>query len=245
VGIKHLYPKRIFTTESRPANKWLQLDDIDFSDYSHVIINDTDKVYISFDPRWANDSIRACKFVPRPTYAVFESLFAHFNLGSARFFLDQPDPRDKLRDPRNYVNNHNGGMIIIPTNIVATVTDQWKHYIDELGRNTQLLGPCVRNLDQIAFALAMESLGIDINFLPKSLDIGLGVRNLSSHVIADDSGQFILHVHADEDANSTIVCRDTTNEKIQDIVAQFNNEYHEWLLKLELHGYCYNQKIAA
>ena len=91
----------------------------------------------------------------------------------------------------------------------------------------------------------METLGIDINFLPKSLDIGLGVRNLSPHVVADDSGQFILHVHADENENSTVVCRDTTNEKIQQIVGQFNEEYHEWLYQLGLNHYCFYQQAAA
>jgi hypothetical protein len=245
LNIRNLFARKIFTTESRPANKWLQLCDVDFGDSTHIILNDTDKVYLDFDDGWANDSIRACKFVPRPTFTVFENILSCFELPKPRFFLDKPDPRDEKRDQRNYVNNHNGGMIIIPADKLAQVTSQWKYFIDALGERTELLGPNVRNLDQVAFALTMASLGIDINHLPKTLDIGLGVSNISPHIANRQSGQFILHVHGDEDNTSTITCRETTHATVRDIVTEFNADYHTWLKHNGLYDYCFDHAEAA
>lgn len=228
-GLKNISRHRNFTDLSKPANKWLQLCHEKLSAYSHVIINDCDKVYLDFDEGWADNSVRACKFVPRPTFTAFENLFEHFDLGNPRFFLDHPDPKDPNKDPRNYVNNHNGGLIIIPGALLATVTTTWKKYIDELHENIELLGQNSRNLDQVAFALTMEETGQDINFLPKSLDIGLGVRNLSPWLNSGHSGQLILHIHGDEDENGLIVSRDTTHEDLRSLADQFNIDYLDWL----------------
>lgn len=228
-GLKNISRHANFTTASKPANKWLQLCDENLHSFSHVIINDCDKVYINFDEKWADNSVRACKFVPRPTFTAFEHLFDFFELGHPRFYLDHPDPKDERKDPRNYVNNHNGGLIIIPNHLLGTVTSTWKRYIDELHENISLLGQNARNLDQVAFALTMEETGQDINFLPKSLDIGLGVRHLSPWLNTKTSGQLILHIHADEDENGLIVARDTTNRDLVTLTDQFNTDYVAWL----------------
>lgn len=227
-GVKNISQHGNFTTTSKPANKWLQLCDENLKNYSHVIINDSDKVFINFDERWADNSVRACPFVPRPTFTIFEQLFELFDLGAPRFNLDRPDPQDDKQDPRNYVNNHNGGMIIIPKHLLQAVTEIWKKYIDRLHENIDLLGKNPRNLDQVAFALTMEEIGQDINFLPKSLDIGLGVKNISPW-LDSKSTQLIVHGHGDEDENGLIVPRETTSSDLIKITKQFNSDYTKWL----------------
>ncbi len=244
-GLKNISQHATFTTASKPANKWLQLCDKNLYNFSHVIINDCDKVYIKFDEKWADNSVRACKFVPRPSFSVFEELFEFYNLGQARFFLDHPDPKDEHKDPRNYVNNHNGGLIIIPSHLLKTVTTRWKHYIDTLHDNISLLDQNSRNLDQVAFALTMEETGQDINFLPKTLDIGMGVKHFAPWLNTDSSGQLILHIHADEDENGLIVTRDTTNDDLKTLINQFNAEYIEWLNTIGASEFVLNTSKAA
>lgn len=244
-GLNNISRHATFTSVSKPANKWLQLCDTNLKNFSHVIINDCDKVYIKFDDKWADNAVRACKFVPRPSFKVFEELFDFFDLGHPRFNLDHPDPKDESKDPRNYVNNHNGGLIIIPAHLLESVTGTWKKYIDDLHQNISLLGQNRRNLDQVAFALTMEETGQDINFLPKSLDIGLGVRHLSPWLNTETSGQLILHIHADEDENGLIVTRETTNSDLVALADQFNADYIAWLKTTGAFDYIFDTARAA
>ncbi len=230
-----------FTNISKPANKWLQIDSQFPEQYTHLILNDCDKYYYSFNSNWADDSIRACKFVPRPTFTIFEKIFKHYNFNPPRFYLDNPDPRSELKDKRNYVNNHNGGMLIIPIGKLNKLTERWKYYIDNLLDNISLLEDCVRNLDQVAFACAMEDLGSDINHLPKSLDIALGVQNIEYYL--NDyikHGQLILHIHADEDEFGMIKHRSTTDKKLVELVNRINLDYKKWIIDSDLEEYIFN-----
>lgn len=245
IGVRNLSTHTNFTELSRPANKWLQLDHDSFKGYSHVVLNDCDKVYIDFDDNWATASVRACKFVPRPTFETFRQIFKHHKLGNPRFTLDPPDPRDKNRDPRNYVNNHNGGLVIIPAPMLDQLTRTWKQYIDLLLADTDLLGENVRNLDQVAFAMAMQSFGEDINHLPKSLDLGIGVKQLSGHLQQPGIGQLILHIHADEDEHGMIVCRPSTDSSLAQLVSDFNQSYENWLESVGALNYVRAQMKAA
>ena len=251
-GLKNIEKYKKFTHVSKPANKWLQLCNPNLVQYSHIIVNDSDKVYINFDENWADGSVRACKFVPRPTFTVFENIFRLFELGSPRFHLEKPDPRDESKDPRNYVNNHNGGLIIIPGHLLDPLKNTWKKYIDLLHDNSSVLGENIRNLDQVAFALAMEELRHDINFLPKSLDIGMGVRNLSPWLTSVQSNQLIFHIHQDEDANGIILPREGSDKAIRDLSDSFNHDYIEWLHATDVFEYIFpsdnieqTEKISA
>ena len=219
-----------FTESSKPANKWLQLKKLceRTEDYTHFVITDCDKVFVEFSSEWCDDSIRACKFIPRPTFAIFEDLFArHFDT-IPRFFIGQPDPEDPNRDGRNYVNNHNGGLIILPSSKLTPVTDQWKNWIDRLLLEPEVLRSNVRNLDQVAFALAMQDMGSDINFLPGTFDLGPKISWVSPHVLKPGSGQIVLHIHGNEDDDGRILLADTVPDHYRDFIQQVNNSYISW-----------------
>lgn len=219
-----------FTTTSPPANKWLQMKYLPLEDkgYSHVVISDCDKVFLSFSKYWCDDSVRACKFVPRPTFSVFESLFNRYFDEVPRFELEKPDPRDASRDTRGYVNNHNGGLIILPIHKVDSIRTLWKHWIDELMSNPEILQENVRNLDQVALALTMHSMGCDINFLPKTLDIGPNISDISPYLMNRESGQLVLHIHGSDDDEGRIICGDANPDSYREMVVRLNNEYMTW-----------------
>jgi len=233
-----------FTKESKPANKWLQLNQEFESDYSHIVLNDCDKFYVSFDNKWAMDSVRACPFVPRPTYTIFTEIFDYFGFSTPRFYPDNPDRKSEDKDKRNYVNNHNGGMIIIPRAKLDILTERWKFYIDALLNKPELLKSNLRNLDQVAFACMMEELGEDINFLPRSLDIALGVRFVSEHLSSFiNSKQLILHIHADEDEHGFLTTRSYTDTALVELAENINARYRLWLTENNLDDFVYGNKL--
>ncbi len=219
-----------FTEESRPANKWLQLKALCAAkeSYTHVVVSDCDKVFLEFSHEWCDDSIRACKFIPRPTFAIFEDIFDVYFQTSPRFIMDRPDQQDEFKDGRSYVNNHNGGLIIIPTHRIDTITARWKHYIDQLMIRPELLRKNFRNLDQVAFAMVMHEIGSDINFLPPTFDFGPNISVASPHVLASGSGQLVLHVHGYDDEDGRIQCGPQVPVEFAEMVDAVNDEYVEW-----------------
>ncbi|MCB1756163.1 MAG: hypothetical protein KDJ38_11605 [Gammaproteobacteria bacterium] len=226
----NLFFEERFTDQSPPANKWLQLKALtDCSqDYSHIVISDCDKVFLQFSEEWCNESIRACKFVPRPSFSIFEQLFQKYFGVQPRFVIDNPDPRDPAKDKRNYVNNHNGGLIIVPRQRLKELALAWRKWIDALLQEPELLGPNLRNLDQVAFSIAMHELQSDINFLPKSFDIGPNVRHIEEQLFSPGSGQLVLHIHGFDDDEGNIICGDETPEKYRQIIAALNKQYIAW-----------------
>lgn len=226
----NVYFEERFTEVSPPANKWLQLKALGnlTDEYTHVLVCDCDKVFIEFSPDWCDDSVRACRFIPRPTFSVFEEIFSLYFNSMPRFIEQRPDPDDELRDNRSYVNNHNGGLIIIPVSKLAAVTEAWKRWIDKLLAGTEILRSNVRNLDQVAFAVSMHELQTDINFLPATLDLGPNITSISEHVLAQGSGQLILHVHGSEDKEGRVLYGDKTPEAYRALIDKVNDEYIAW-----------------
>lgn len=222
--------KPCFTQVSRPANKWLQLGALcdRANDYSHFVVTDCDKVFVEFASDWCDDSVRACKFIPRPTFAVFEDIFKKYDCGRPRFTIEKLDPQDELRDRRSYVNNHNGGLIIFPSGRLVELTTQWKRWIDRLLADPQILRKNLRNLDQVAFAMTMQDAGSDINFLPTSFDLGPNITGVSEHELAPGCGQLVLHVHGRDDEDGRILCGDKVPEHYRQLVERVNSEYINW-----------------
>ena len=229
-AINLLY-RKCFTEISRPANKWLQLEALQESlpsEYSHVVLSDCDKVFVEFSEEWCDDSVRACKFIPRPTFSIFEEIFDLYFQSPPRFTIERPDGHDPTKDNRSYVNNHNGGLVIIPREKLELITTSWKYWIDTLLGRMELLKANGRNLDQVALALVMHEIGSDIKFLPQTLDLGPNISAVSPHVLAQGSGQLILHVHGFDDDMGRIKCGENVPENFRLYVKNINSRYVQW-----------------
>ena len=227
-----------FTDSSKPANKWLQLKTLCevAGSYTHFVVTDCDKVFIEFSDQWCDDSIRACKFIPRPTYTIFEDIFQHYFNCKPRFTVDRPDPQDDLKDVRNCVNNHNGGLIVLPSEKLELVTLRWKHWIDCLLDKPEILRKNLRNLDQVALAMVMHDIGSDINFLPATFDLGPNISGVSDHVLAVGSGQLVLHVHGQDDEYGAIICGDNVPANYRKCVNDVNERYQNWRVGQGIHS---------
>jgi hypothetical protein len=231
IGLPNIAFVERFTSVSPPANKWLQLGSFNFDGYDYVIVNDCDKVYVSFSDTHCKDAVQAAKFVPRPTFAVFEDIFSKYDLGTPEYFEDKPDPRDKLKDTRNFINNHNGGMIILSQSYLSSVTQAWKQWIDLLLEEPEILRENQRNLDQVALSVALSSLNMKISRLPKSLDVGMNV-SITDFSALKEQNRLILHVHGQENKMGEIVAGPRASQQLLDLVAQINSQYFSWLKQL-------------
>ncbi|MEM7255748.1 MAG: hypothetical protein AAF404_00005, partial [Pseudomonadota bacterium] len=201
---------------------------------THFVLTDCDKVFVEFSLEWCDDSVRACRFIPRPTFAIFEDLFSRHFGTTPRFVMERPDPQDPTKDGRNYVNNHNGGLIIMPAAKLHRMTERWKCWIDRLLEQPEVLRKNVRNLDQVALALAMHEMGSDINFLPSTFDLGPNITGVSPHVIEPGSGQLVLHIHGSEDEQGRIICGDKVPLPYRFLIQRINQLYIDWKNKVGL-----------
>ncbi|MBY6212247.1 hypothetical protein KUV95_11860 [Microbulbifer agarilyticus] len=221
------------TAVSPPANKWLQLDAIPVEDFTHVTVNDCDKLYVAFDEqRWCNGNVRAAQFVPRPTFSVFEEIFSQYGLGKPSFYVAKPDPKDVSQDDRAYINNHNGGLLIIPTSKLEQVKESWLRWIDRLLENLEILGANHRNLDQVAFSLALHDNDLEIDFIPKSLDLGMGVSHFQEKWLKKE--ELILHIHGDDDSYGFVRPKPAASKRLIELCEQLNSEYMVWAEQKEI-----------
>jgi len=233
----NLYYEECFTEVSRPANKWLQLKALNTDasgDYTHVVVSDCDKIFLEFSGGWCDDSVRACKFIPRPTFEIFRDIFKLYFETEPRFTIERADQQDPNLDKRSYVNNHNGGLIIFPLERLPLLSDRWKHWIDELMARPKLLQRNIRNLDQVALSLVMHEIESDINFLPQTFDLGPNISSVSPHVLAEGSGQLVLHVHGYDDELGQVICGDKAPDNFRQYVQNINTEYVEWSSSIKL-----------
>lgn len=229
-GINIFY-RSCFTEISRPANKWLQLEALQSAlaeDYTHIVLSDCDKVFAEFSEEWCDDSVRACKFIPRPTFSIFEDIFSLYFGSKPRFTMERPDQQDPKKDGRSYVNNHNGGLVIIPRDKLALITVSWRKWIDNLLDDIEILQSNSRNLDQVALALVMHEVNSDIKFLPQTLDLGPNISAVSPHVLAKGSGQLVLHIHGFDDEVGRINCGEKVPSEFRLYIDELNERYIDW-----------------
>ncbi len=116
------------STVSPPLNKLSQLDNPLFRNYDYVVLNDCDKYFLNDPSPWIRgNSIAACEFVARPGERIFQNIFEHFGLGHLRVKLASPDKQClEIPEYRTYVNNHNGGIIIVPKHQMDDLATKWK-----------------------------------------------------------------------------------------------------------------------
>lgn len=69
-----------------------------------------------------------------------------------------------------HINNLNAGIVGIPTPLCIEVAKAWLHWGRWLVDRADILGQWKMYMDQVALCLAMEQLGLDIEFLPPQVN---------------------------------------------------------------------------
>lgn len=151
--------------DSPHCNKLAPFFDLHGTDYT--IVCDTDLYFVG-DPAdfLISDRFRAppnnhCN----PPPAIFKAILAESGLErSYRPGVALYSGQDGLRE--THVNNISGGFIAIPARHCEIFPSVWLKWAKWLVQNRALMGAWAVHVDQVAFALAMEELGEDVEFLP-------------------------------------------------------------------------------
>jgi hypothetical protein len=187
-----------------------------------VVFSDCDKVYFEAIKLWIRGStVKAAPFVSRPPFRVFEHLFEVNRLGAPRFCLRVPDKAVEGSDARTVPGNVNGGTYIVPAALIGSIEQAWRKWIDWLLGNLDMISEWHRNVDQIAFALAMEELDLDVAELPKYFDMGVNVRSVQ---LTPDGKPIVgaIHYHDSMERNGKIRFGQEADSRLQDLGRQVN-----------------------
>ena len=100
-----------------------------------------------------------------PPSAIFETVLAASQLGRPyRPGIALFKGEHSLRE--THINNISGGLIVAPAEKCARFGTTWRKWAEWLLQNRGLLSKWTAHVDQVAFALTMEDLKEDVEFLP-------------------------------------------------------------------------------
>jgi ABC-type polysaccharide/polyol phosphate transport system ATPase subunit len=168
------------------CNKIAPLFDPHETDY--IIVCDTDLYFVDNPAVFlVSDRFRAppnnhCN----PPSPVFKAILTKSGLGRG----DRPGialfkGQDGLRETN--INNISGGFIAVPERRREIFSSLWRKWARWLVQNRALLGAWAVHVDQVAFALAMEELGEDVELLPPQ-------TNAVLHILGEIRSVYAFHL---------------------------------------------------
>jgi hypothetical protein len=143
-----------------------------------VIVCDTDLFFVA-DPSglFGVDRFRACpNNASNPPPRIFRSILAESGLGKPyRPGIALIKGSEGLRE--THINNISAGIVAAPSSRARALAECWHQWAVWLAERKDLLEIWAVHLDQVAFALAMEDLGEDVEFLPPQVNTVLELLN--------------------------------------------------------------------
>ena len=193
----HIHIVEPWSSVSPPCNKLRQLENPQLRQYDYLVLSDCDKIYYKPILDEINGGmIKACQFVARPGFEVFEKIYDRLGI-PFRNVVNRLVPSDVVsQDSRTPFNNLNGGTYIVPSSQLDQISELWIKYANWLIENKELMGCWTRNIDQVALCMVMDSLGQDMEILSKHFDLGPGAKRVR---ISDETGLpeiGAIHYHA-------------------------------------------------
>lgn len=86
-----------------------------------------------------------------------------------------------------HINNISAGIVVAPRSRAAELAENWRKWARWLVHNRALLEVWAVHIDQVAFALAMEEMREDVEFLPPHVNTVL-------HLLGEISTCYALHL---------------------------------------------------
>ena len=86
-----------------------------------------------------------------------------------------------------HINNISAGIVVAPRSRARELAEKWSKWANWLVRNRALLEGWAIHVDQVAFALAMEEMREDVEFLPPQM-------NTILHSLGEISTCYALHL---------------------------------------------------
>ena len=171
---------------SRHCNKIYPFLDDHRTDYT--VVTDTDVYFVGESSGFfSSDRLRAApNFHNVPSPDIFKTVLAASGIGreyrpGLALFPDMHGSRETL------LNNINGGVIGLPYRCRKRFALSWTEWAKWLVENREMLRDKAVHVDQVAFVLACEEMGEDVEFLPPQLNSPL-------HLIEEISTVYAFHL---------------------------------------------------
>ena len=224
LGIK-LIPIQRFG-DGKYCNKIAQLETPELKAAACVFLMDTDMIVL--DELWElyTPEMIGGKVVDlaNPDLATLQQIFDRAG------FQNYPPLVDvDCGSEQTFQNNLNGGLYVVPGNLIATLSERWKKWALWLLEHIELLQKVGKenHVDQISFALATHDLSIPIHNLTKKY-------NYPVHLpIAKTGYPVVLHYHRNLSKVGLIEVEGDCDSAFQSAVQAAN----------ALIGACFNNKI--
>lgn len=174
--------------DGRYCNKIAQLDNEIFRDSECIFLLDADMVVLGEIQNLYVPSKICGKIVdlPNPEIGLLKEIYdlAGFNTYPKACPVD-------CAEGDTFYNNLNGGLYVVPGDLVKPLTEKWRKWALFLLSNIKILEDAGKqdHVDQISFSMATHDLNIEISNLPKKYNypVHLSIRN-SGHPV-------VLHYH--------------------------------------------------
>lgn len=152
------------------CNKLGQLDALLEKPAEFYVLCDTDLAFAgSLKPVLGSSSIRAKPVdFQNPPVEILARLHAVAGLSATPRLL-----RTTCLPAETWSVNCNGGLYIVPANHAAALARHWRRFAIAFGELPELFGDYFHHLDQIAFALAMLAMHLDVEALPVEFNFPL------------------------------------------------------------------------
>jgi len=167
------------------------------------VLSDADIAFLSSPSKWGTSNAVRAKIVdaPNPPETVLKAL-----LERAGFPAETLDSApDWYLDKRTHRLNCNGGLYVLTRNHLSQLQRPWRKWAQFCLEQEKLLGPKLRNSDQLGFLLAMLELKLPFDPLPigANFPVHFGPERYCGRIIRDVSGLH-YHGHLDRDGNLSL-----------------------------------------
>ncbi|HEV2263807.1 MAG TPA: class I SAM-dependent methyltransferase [Stellaceae bacterium] len=187
----------VFDPRNRYCNKLHQLDTFLATDHAAVVLMDCDTAWVGNAIPDPYGTVTA-KIVDtaNPNEAILASVFAAAGVGAPDWvnasFSSGPGAERTDR------NNCNGGFYVIDRGFLAALAPAWRQWARWCVDHADLLGPYRIHADQMGFALAMRTLGKNVEPLDLRWNFPThgdwDPKRTQKHLLSDIAPQ-VLHYH--------------------------------------------------
>jgi hypothetical protein len=160
-------PTRPFDPGYPYSNKLVQLNSDLLRQCDYAVLCDCDIAFAADPSDWvAGDRLRAKPVdFPNPPLAAWSSIFAGLGIDT-----DFTTVKATHKDGLTYANNFNGGIYIIPQQVLEGLRKLWPVWNARLLSERTLLGDYAVHADQVSLAVAMQQLGYVGDPLPLEMN---------------------------------------------------------------------------
>ncbi len=183
--------ERFGTGDAAFCNKLLQLDYTSLQDIDCVVMCDADIAFAGDIRPWVTTTHVRAKVVDftNPRLEALERLYAATGLTADPRIVEASFDRGPT-----FGTNCNGGLYMIPTQWLETLTGAWVKWARFALERGDILGDRRKNADQIGFCFAMLELGFPFDPLPEALNFPTHL-SIESYSLFSEVDPLVLHYH--------------------------------------------------